>query len=974
MADAGTRIPVIGPNIPVYGMYSAIERSKQTDGQFVILQNFRCDSGLPVARNKDIIVLSKPSWATSAVPLGATTCNLNGSAYVVAVFSDGSKGRVAISSSTLDRWIEVTSSVSWTGPSGNNRLTDITDQVSFAIVKTPRYVTSSGVFASRDALLIQNGNDYPRIWDPNTNDQASALTVTAVVNNAGKFQLTVGSHNLVTGDHIWILGIGGLPQLDGIWQITKVSGTQISLDGSTFAAGFTSGGSVYDRADLLVHKPIDVPGTTGSSYATMASFWQVAGTSGKTYASSGVINQGRYNLANSSVAPYANSNAGILWTITNAAAANDIATVQMAVLNISSQVVMLFEGASATAMLSQAKIEVNPDNVAYASISSSWATLYDATSSDVTKNSFVSITQDSTNNRVWIVFDTSQIAGTNAYHLRFTRVGSAPSGTQTTTLLFVGSASGNLPSNTEWSFSFEDEYNKVESRPFVMDANATGINLLGGPAVVTSGSDTKQAPGIPLVDSIVADFKLTVPNAMGTNPITGGLDGQPERINFYVDLPGADGLPTGTFYFAQIATLYTDVYSGGVRAWQKSDTTNTTLTISVTNYDISIINFNREAPSTQQLPIPIANASLFAHNRLFVGGVKDDSSQFGLGDIYFSWERNPFRFQQIQEDDLRGGYIQLGDEEVQVFIASASANLGAGRVFVLSTKNFYSLGDSGPFATSGFSASDLSRPVIIGPHGTLSPLSVAQGYNAIFWMDQDAQIMRLGPDGLNNICRQTVSDRTEMAVASRRSRFSGTFRKDRYYFAYTPAAETENNRVLVWNEMMKAWESEDYETANANFENLMIYSATSSSTTTSRILFFDTAGTMYGYNEDSTGTIAIRFATKDFTYKGWDSWFVHESSVMATANTGVNMTVARVSRQWGPSESWQSTISLTPQSGAGVAKKKDGYIPIKQGSSRGSQEDWAWYLDVSGTVTPGTTIYRFEFLAMGLSSSSPNRL
>jgi len=958
----------IGPSQRILGMYPAIDRSLMVDGQFIILQNGRCDGGLFIARDREAVLLSKPSWATG-LPLGSYCCNLNGNPYVVAVWSDGTRSRVTVSPSQIDRWVEVTSSNAWTGTSGNNRLTSITNACQFAIVKTPRYLTSSGTFASRDALLIQNGTDYPRIYDPDTNDSAAVKNVTAVASNAGKFQLTIGAHNFSIGDHPYLSSLGGL-SLSGPYEVTAVGATTITIN-QTFVAGYTSGGTVQDRADLLVHKPISIPASVGNSFGTVSQFWTVAGASGKTYASSAgppKINQTDYKFSNSIAVPYgtgaaANSNSGILWNIGTSAAATDIAKVQFgASMTLGKQVAMLWEGASVSAMFAQAKVEFSADDVTY-------VTAYDPSAASQLNLGIQYITQDSTNNRVWVIFDTTAIAGNASLYLRFTRQGSAPTTAQAATCLWIGSPSGNLPGSTEWGFSYEDEYNKVESRFFVMNAGSDAITSLGGVAAVskTGSTDTLAAPILPLVSTALLDFRFVVTNATGADPISGGLDGQPERINFYASLPDATGIPDGNFYFAFIATLYGAGYSGTTRQWTKTYAT-TTINVTLNNYAVSVINYNREAPSVFQLPIPIARACLYAHNRAFVGAVKDDNGQFGLGDIYYSWERNPFRWQQVQEDDLRGGYVQLGDEEVQVFLASASAQLGAGRVFCWSTKNLYSLGDSGPFATAGFSASDLSRPVVIGPHGTLSPLSVAQGYNALFWLDQDAQIMRLGPQGLDNICRQKVSNRTEMAVASRKAKFSGAFRKDRYYFAYTPGGESENNRVLVWNERMQAWESEDYETTNANFENLMIYSTSSSTMTTARLFCFDTAGTLYGYAENSTGTITVRFATRGYQMTDWSGWYVFECACYATNNTATTLSISRVSRKWGADEAWTTTLSIS-ESGSDFTGYKETVEHTKVGADRGEEIDLEWYLDVSGTVAPGTTILRFEFDTQGGADS-----
>lgn len=967
---------------PVVGMFSDIDKSLLGGGMFALLKQVRCDKGYATARNNDLAIMVKPSWATSAEPLGSGAYILNGTVWEVAVFSDGSAARIAVTTlsgaaAAGPRWVEVTGTNQWTGPAGNNRLTSITALVQMTVIKLPRYQATSGTFASRDVLLIQNGVDDPRLWDPDTSDPAgSPFNVTAVVSNAGQFRLTIGAHTVTAGSHVYVASIGGLPQLTGLWQVASVTATTINISDSVFAAGFTAGGTVDDRIDLGVHKAITEPSPLGSSYATVSAFWPIAGTTSKTYAAGGLNNQARYNFANSAAVPYNGTNASISWTLTVAAAAGDFATVYFAnaPMAIGRQVVMLIEGQWALEALKQAKVEVNIDNLA--APASAWTTLYDPTgATDSQRGQFFTITQDSTSNRYWVVFDAGQVEGTIAYHLRFTRQGTAvPGVTQTISILFIGSAAQDIPASSEWGFAYEDSQNKVEQRFNKMSIEADNVGLLGGVQFVRDGvsTNTTKAPDLPLAATVQADWRFTFANSNRTgasNTIVGGLNGIAERVNLYVKLPGRD-----KFYYVVDPTMYTPIYGGGGRSW-----VNTTTDL-IINYEPTsglsknIINNNREAPSEFQIPIPCAKACLYDNGRLFVGAVKDASGQNGLSDAYGSWIRNPLRFQQVQEDELRGFYLQVSGETIQAFSSSASAALGAGRVFMFTDKNAYTLGDSGPYSGASIGATELSTPYRIGPHGTLSPRSIAQGYNGMYWADQDCQIMRLNGGSPENIGKNRIADRLNSSVIANKPIITGTFVNDRYVVAYTPLGGSANTQANVWSVQMANWESEDLPAISSQFSQFHVFDTPTGTVASRRVFFYNSIGTLYAYNEDTTGTVAIDLRTGEYSYPEWQAWVMKEFALMITQQSSGTLNCSRYSRKWGTAEPWVSTIKVSDPLSPQYAEYLDASgAPTKTGTARGPKRDWAWQAGLSGSVTPGTQILRWEILAAPVTASPTKR-
>ncbi len=81
-------------------------------------------------------------------------------------------------------------------------------------------------------------------------------TVTGVANSSGVFEITTSAnHTLMTGQRAWVGGItgtGGMTAaVNGTWTITKTADTKFTLDGSTFAGTYTSGGAIGNGAATL---------------------------------------------------------------------------------------------------------------------------------------------------------------------------------------------------------------------------------------------------------------------------------------------------------------------------------------------------------------------------------------------------------------------------------------------------------------------------------------------------------------------------------------------------------------------------------------------------------------------------------------------------------------------------------------------------------------------------------------------------
>lgn len=72
-------------------------------------------------------------------------------------------------------------------------------------------------------------------------------TVTGAVTAGGLIKLTTSvAHLFATSDVVTVQAVGGVPAANGTWTITVVDATHFTLDGSTFAGVYTSGGTATD--------------------------------------------------------------------------------------------------------------------------------------------------------------------------------------------------------------------------------------------------------------------------------------------------------------------------------------------------------------------------------------------------------------------------------------------------------------------------------------------------------------------------------------------------------------------------------------------------------------------------------------------------------------------------------------------------------------------------------------------------------
>jgi len=364
-------------------MRSAQHPMRNTRGYFNLLQGFRWvdDSTLKVRGGTELYLAAPVAGATL---IDWWSGELNGTVYLVEAVLSGSKIRIYASESG-GAFYEVTEVGGWSGGTdGDTRFSTNTGRVGFTPIKMPQGFVAGAILPSRDVLLIHNGADYNRIWDPGLT-ASSTLTISSVADNGGLIRATTTTnHNRQTGDTVVITGAAGAiaANLNGSWTVTKVSDTVIELQGSTYVSGYTSSSAtISNHQRLTVHQPVTVPTGARAGFRavhTFQRFWQCAGSAGTNkYATGTLINQTRWRFRDGAIDPYGSgSNVVPEWDATVDAATGDIATVRFSSgLSVAEAVHLILEDQSSGVatfddLIRNSRLEIGTGNFgSYAAVS-----------------------------------------------------------------------------------------------------------------------------------------------------------------------------------------------------------------------------------------------------------------------------------------------------------------------------------------------------------------------------------------------------------------------------------------------------------------------------------------------------------------------------------------------------------------------------------------------------------------------------
>lgn len=956
-------------DVDIQEMRSAQHPSRNTTGYFNLIQGYRWvdDSTLKVKGGTELYLAAPVAGAT----LIDWWCGeLNGTVYLVEAVLVSTKVRIYVSASG-GAFYEATEVGGWSGSTdGDSRFSTNTGRVGFTPIKMPQGFVAGATLPSRDVLLIHNGSNYNRIFDPGQSSGAT-LTISSVADNGGLIRITTTTdHNRQTSDTVVITGAAGAiaANLNGSWTVTWVSNTVLELQGSTYVAGYTSSSAtISDDLRLSIHQPVTVPTGARSGFRavhTFRRFWQCAVASGTNlYATGTLVNASRWRFRNGTIDPYASgSNVVPQWDATTSAASGDIATVRfptgLSLLKMLSVVMEDQSTGNATFddLIRNSRISVGTgDYGSYAAVSGAanngsgliritatahgfstgnsitisavagtteangtWtitvisANTFDLQGSTFT-NAYVSGGHCVNNSVTWVEIhdpaDTdrrdpeknvladgidnpsidppevsmwsfrlghltaAQLAATY-YHLKAERIaGTAPVDTTVGMLLNVVTG-GSAPGGSELTLSYEDAYGHSESSRLVSRNDESALlRDCGGPV-------TLYDYHLPISSSVFYDFDVWAKNSAGATSITGGLNGEPSRFNLYLRAPGE----TVALYWFSVK-IYDVGYVSNSRGWGKIDTNeyvfsavtskvfNTSDATATYSFDWTARDSGRHAPSDYQIGIPICATSCYANGRLLVGNIVDAASQNQRGEIYFSKEDHPFRFQAVVESSVSGGRTVLSGERIQALFTTAAAAQGRSFVFALSNRRLASIGGSGPFVGSSSDADDLTSTQTLSERGTNAYRSIVIAKDGpICWVDDTGQAVRYDGGRPVPISKGRFDDVFRSVPAARRDDITGVFFEDRIRWVYTLAGQTVNQRMIGWNDAVGRCEFDDLLTGTipTEAERVTVLYDSSANGSGLSLLLGKSSGAVYKYEvegkgDDGTtnGPIATRIVTGD---------------------------------------------------------------------------------------------------------------
>ncbi len=94
---------------------------------------------------------------------------------------------------------------------------------------------------------------------------ATIGSVTGAVASSGLIKITVTTHGLSTGAHVFLTGILGTTEANGAWVVTVTGANTFTLDGSTFTHTWSAGGTQTAYTPTTAPFTADVAGTVSTA-------------------------------------------------------------------------------------------------------------------------------------------------------------------------------------------------------------------------------------------------------------------------------------------------------------------------------------------------------------------------------------------------------------------------------------------------------------------------------------------------------------------------------------------------------------------------------------------------------------------------------------------------------------------------------------------------------------------------------------
>lgn len=249
--------------------------------------------------------------------------------------------------------------------------------------------------------------------------------------------------------------------------------------------------------------------------------------------------------------------------------------------------------------------------------------------------------------------------------------------------------------------------------------------------------------------------------------------------------------------------------------------------------------FQLRKPGPYNQSTPRGTHQIFAGGRMYVCGVRGTSNALRNNAVLVSEKDQPLRFAYVSPKsdgsiDPDGGIMfALEDENGLRLIAVSTSLIGVPTVYCFTDKALYTI--------------EQFSPVKIADKGTVAPWSVASANGVLYWVDQD-MIVTEAAASIRGLSRYKVHDILEAVPAARRKFMSGCVHEGRYYLAHADASSNENWRVLVYNQDVDQFESDDKvpTTVPCSMFFNWVYGSEG------RLMFFTKNGQLWEYEREGT--------------------------------------------------------------------------------------------------------------------------
>lgn len=946
------RLPVYDPSLPEFAVTEVVssgDRLSLQPHQFQLKQNIRQQSKVWEARGSDVVIASSvPTDATAradglTAPFHAQDVQLNGTWYHVSAWNTANGTAVYYLNLSAGTYTEITSKgdptnrTSFGGDgNGKTRMATATTDVTFTVATTPRRLIAGVEQPPRDVLIVQNGEDYPVIWDP------------------GQTTSPFSSDPLRVFRHLPI----NPPQGALTFRQTSTFSAFAQIAGSTGTNTYSATNARYE-----IIESVAAPYASGSNYCAKFLATVLAATGDST------------KLTLATTASFAGEQISFIAEGTSASVSDLFTNCLLELSSDNSTYYTIYDASSTDTAIAAAPFINGMD--AGTGATARWLVTYSLRNAIPTWLGQVKYIRVTRKNGAPAAAYSVIILGV---------VGDGPG--------------GGFGGGTIWTIAYADAYTQAETGQITASSLGWDLLAnMGGPSVVTSGSGSTAGFRVPEFSGpqILYDYRLHIVGAQGAQTINGGLQ---QTLNSVLQaVPQCVDLYFQTFADGQIGTpathwqrinLYTAQTSGSNHRWNcvfnNAGTPTPVITIATQSYGFGVSNGNLTdrflrdpgvaAPSAFNITMPRAGACISANGRTFIGNVKTPSGNYARGDIYFSRKNFPFRYTSITDsfadgsvDEASGSRVVLTGQIVRGFSTSSAAYAGSSKVFIHTDQEFGTLGHASPFYVSTLtSASELSLYERISSDGTNEYRSVAEFNGLLMWWNQHGVLTKYAAGQATPVSYLKFDDISGNLPAARRGYMSAAIQNFRYKCAYTPSvAPTGNFRILIWNTITEALESLDTMAPQVGSAERLVRTYDSSVVGSGqRLLAYGYDGKVYAM-EEGTAKVPVAWVSREITGK----------QIKLPAGQGFYVDTVEMACDTEAGES--AVISVTPDYGGGYAftlalDSQSGSLQwIQQqnpGSTASSSE--TVYLTYAANHTPGKKIR--EVWVELATSSADNRL